>query len=454
MASFKKFTSASVGTLLKHNNRSPNDTNHDNKEIDVTKTINNYFLKKGSVEAIHTRLNEVFAAGRADQIVLGEICVTLPEKVEAKDEKAFFRSAYNFFCDDFGERNIINAVVHKDETKPHLHLDFTPVVVGEYDYDRRYRLEFADWKERHSARLKELEEEYGKPVIERLCCKDLITREYLDNLHGRLNTYISDELGYDVEVVNGATVNGNKTILELKANKLQKEIEVLEKKAEVLRMESSTIIDIAKRSGVSKEDIGLLPLMQKIADLENQNAIYRKIIASQRYPYSKQEIEQLKAKTYFPALSAQVNVFDGRLTDMVIEDNAIIVIELYNNITRPLPQQKFIDSDDDLRNQTNLTLKMSGRTAFTVRSSRTSDKSFFYLRTDNEMQTYAALLEMENRLRTQEEEWRGRKIYMERISTDEYDIARTMLGRTQYQTIYLTGRDIEGKESKEILLQK
>lgn len=455
MASFEKYTASRAGALLKHNNRMPNDnTAHSNKEIDSTKTIENYHLKKGDMSTLHERLDEVFSTGRSDQIVLGEICLTLPQSVNPDDERAFFRSAFNFFCDDFGENNIINAVVHKDETNPHLHLDFVPVVTKEFEYDSRNKNIFAEWKAAHADRLRTLEEQYGAPVIERLCCKELITRQYLDTLHGRLNEYISQEIGYECGIVNGATANGNKKILELKSETLKRETEIMEKRKACIEKEIEAIIAVAQRSGVSKNDIGLLPLMQRIADLENQNAIYLNIITTQRYSFSQKELEQLRARTYFPAMSTNLNCFAGKLTNFEIEDNANVVIELYDKVSRPLPQQKYIDRDDDLRNQTNLALRMNNGSSLFIRSSRTSDKSFVFLRTDSAKQTYLALLDFEQRLREQEENWKERKIYMERLSYDDYDLARSILERTAYQSLYLTGVEREDVNGKEIAIQK
>ena len=58
MASFEKYTASRAGALLKHNNRMPNDnTAHSNKEIDSTKTIENYHLKKGDMSTLHERLD-------------------------------------------------------------------------------------------------------------------------------------------------------------------------------------------------------------------------------------------------------------------------------------------------------------------------------------------------------------------------------------------------------------
>ncbi len=456
MASFEKYSAVKAGVLLKHNNRMPNDnTAHSNQKIDSNRTIENYHLKKGDISTLHNRLDEVFSMGRSDQIVLVEICLSLPKDVHIDDERAFFRGAFNFFCDDFGANNIINAVVHKDESTPHLHLDFIPVVTREVEYSTNHNKSLlAEWKAAHAERLRALEEEHGAPVVERLCCKELITKQYLESMHERLDRYISEEIGYSCGIINGATVNGNKKILELKTDTLKKETEILQKQKDCLEKEISTILAVAQRSGVSKGDIGLLPLMQRIADLERQNTIYRNIISAQRYSFSQKELEQLRVHSYFPAMSANVNCFDGKLDNFEIEDNAIVLIEIYDRERRFLPQRRYIDKDDDLRNQTNLALRMNNGASLFIRSSRTSDRSFVFIRTDNAKQTYLALLDFEQRLRQQEEEWKSRKIYLERLSYDDYDLARSILERAPFESIYLTGREREEPNSKEISIQK
>ena len=47
---------------------------------------------------------------------------------EAKVEQYnFFSDCYKFFAERYGEENIIAAVVHNDETTPHMHLNLMPV---------------------------------------------------------------------------------------------------------------------------------------------------------------------------------------------------------------------------------------------------------------------------------------------------------------------------------------
>ncbi|MGU9323810.1 MobV family relaxase, partial [Clostridium perfringens] len=44
--------------------------------------------------------------------------------------KGYFREVYNYFCNEFGEENVVSAKVHMDETTPHMHLHFVPIKDG------------------------------------------------------------------------------------------------------------------------------------------------------------------------------------------------------------------------------------------------------------------------------------------------------------------------------------
>jgi hypothetical protein len=49
------------------------------------------------------------------------------EQLSSTEIKKYFEECYNFACERYGRENIISAVVHLDETTPHLHLDFVPL---------------------------------------------------------------------------------------------------------------------------------------------------------------------------------------------------------------------------------------------------------------------------------------------------------------------------------------
>lgn len=52
------------------------------------------------------------------------------DTIGMEETKRYFEESYNFICSykNLGEKNIISAVVHFDETTPHMHLIYIPVV--------------------------------------------------------------------------------------------------------------------------------------------------------------------------------------------------------------------------------------------------------------------------------------------------------------------------------------
>ncbi|WP_184285060.1 plasmid recombination protein, partial [Leuconostoc carnosum] len=77
------------------------------------------------------RLNDVYCMKRDDVKALATWIVTLPEELaEASYEQqsAFFEATTAFLNDRYGQENAVAAVVHYDETTPHLHYAFVPVV--------------------------------------------------------------------------------------------------------------------------------------------------------------------------------------------------------------------------------------------------------------------------------------------------------------------------------------
>lgn len=432
MANFAKFKHYGVGHLLKHNNRAAGDgVTHANEDIDESRTENNYFLQRGTIEDVNRRLEEVFYMKRSDMVVLGEMVVTVPKNVKEKgeeEEEKFFNAVFDFYRQDLGKENIINAVVHKDETTPHIHIDFVPVVKGEDDLDvkftKRGREAVEKWKEEHPFQ-----------DFERLCCYEKITRKYLQEMHGRLSDFVEDRLGYQAEITNGATLAGNQTVKEMKA--IRDEAKALEIGEDIKRL-----IDLGKQHGISPHERGIRPLMEQIADLKNQIEVFKKIIIENGYTFKKDELAMMKAKKYTPAESAYLNFFEGSLVDADIEKNAVIVVELYDQIQRPSPQQKLIDTDDDLYRQAKLVQGSNVKVMW--RNSRASDRQYLFIKTDNEKQTMDNLLLMEQKLR--EVDLEGRKVYMDKMETDSYDLAQKIFEKHHVTAQYYINTEIIERE--------
>lgn len=66
MAHILKFKKQAISSLFRHNNRTAGENVvHSNETIDSTRTMQNYFLKKGSAKSLDRRLDEVFHLGSA-----------------------------------------------------------------------------------------------------------------------------------------------------------------------------------------------------------------------------------------------------------------------------------------------------------------------------------------------------------------------------------------------------
>ncbi|WP_048801414.1 MobV family relaxase [Leuconostoc citreum] len=151
MAHLKKNTRGAVPGLAVHFERKTD--HHTNKEIDVSKSyLNQELMADGSdmVSRFNARLNDVYCMKRDDVKALATWIVTLPEEIaEApyEQQSAFFEATSNFLNDRYGQENAVAAVVHYDETTPHLHYAFVPVVFD--DKKTRYKVSAKEVLTRH-----------------------------------------------------------------------------------------------------------------------------------------------------------------------------------------------------------------------------------------------------------------------------------------------------------------
>ena len=151
MAHLKKNTRGAVPGLAVHFERKTD--HHSNKEIDVAKTYLNQDLisdYSDMLSRFNERLNDVYCMKRDDVKALATWIVTLPEELtEApyEHQSAFFEATTNFLNDRYGQENAVAAVVHYDETTPHLHYAFVPVV---FDVKKsRYKVSAKEILTRH-----------------------------------------------------------------------------------------------------------------------------------------------------------------------------------------------------------------------------------------------------------------------------------------------------------------
>lgn len=194
--------------------------NHRNEKIDKTKTKNNYELHDRQGETAKKYFREKMKyiedetkkrtgkSIRKDAIRLCSWVITAPEDLPQDKYKDFFETSYEWLCQRHGKQNVITSAVHLDETSPHMHFQFVPIVTT---YD-----------------------EQGNQ-IDRLCAKNLETDETLRKSHRELKKVLEDKLKCKVNILNGKTVGKGKKIEELKLETLKEETKNAEKELNDLK---------------------------------------------------------------------------------------------------------------------------------------------------------------------------------------------------------------------------
>ena len=110
----------------------------DNPQIDSEQTKNNYrftpYFGKTYTEFINGRIKELGLSPRKDAVVMNSFVLgsdkTFFDGLSRVEQYNFFSDCYQFFAERYGEENIIAAVVHNDETTPHMRLNLMPVTKG------------------------------------------------------------------------------------------------------------------------------------------------------------------------------------------------------------------------------------------------------------------------------------------------------------------------------------
>jgi len=133
----EKLTRAESYGAYVHNDRKAK--NHSNKDIDPTRTHLNFYCKENETTYIREfdRMKKEYDLQgnlRKNSIIMCQMMITSDneffKKIGLEETKRYFIESYKFVCNykNLGERNIISAAVHLDETTPHMHLTFIPVI--------------------------------------------------------------------------------------------------------------------------------------------------------------------------------------------------------------------------------------------------------------------------------------------------------------------------------------
>ena len=164
-----------------HNDR--RSKGHSNKDIDPTRTHLNFWCKKNELTYIREfdRMQKEYdlkGTIRSNSNIMCEMMITSDNaffnKIGLEETKRYFKESYKFVCNykNLGEKYIVSAAVHLDETTPHMHLVYIPVI--------------------HT------KDQEGND-IDKICCRDFWKgRDSYRQLQNAFHKYITSK-GFDLE---------------------------------------------------------------------------------------------------------------------------------------------------------------------------------------------------------------------------------------------------------------
>ncbi len=328
----EKFPKSAIGRVWLHNNRTEGDgVTHANEDIDPMRTHLNYCFVKTPPKGVKQKMKDYYHQDRENLVAFCELRLTLPQDVKPRDEKRFFETAYEFFCEDWGKENVLNAVVHKDETTPHMHLDFLPVMSIE-------REKLSDEMKR---RIDNYEAENHVSVKGRICAKDSVNRPYLQKLHIRMLERMTKVLGYPCEILNGATDSGNRTVQQLKNESMERELAKKQSQLQNISKRTNYLMEQIQKSGFDTNYFSYAEVFRKLSGLMKENMELKMLLNENSISIPRELVELAKDN---------VSRFDREhfmITDSISE-GSVRVIETYRKKPRIMPEWKFIQSDPEL----------------------------------------------------------------------------------------------------------
>ena len=207
MAHVAKFSQSALGHMNNHYERVSDDcVRRGNTNIDSTRTHMNYNLAadmqpKSGTDFIAERLANVRVQNRADVIKMADWVVTQPKTLPPERSRDFFQHTFQFLSERYGEKNVISAYVHMDETTPHLHFAFVPVTKNTGKLAGKYP--------------------------EKLCARQVLTRHDLQTFHTDLQNYLQKKMQCRVDVLNENTAADKPEYVEMTQFKRQKAVDTL-----------------------------------------------------------------------------------------------------------------------------------------------------------------------------------------------------------------------------------
>lgn len=248
MASIEKYTKKNIIYELRHNTREstrpPSNIDIDPERTQLNESLappdrggaqpNDGEAARAARQYLKERLSEVYCYGRDDLVVAASWVITAPKDFPTEEREAFWHETYNFLNSLYNERNVIQAIIHRDEGlhidgrvvagEEHMHYVFIPVVKNDkYNKPNRYG------------------NISGSSLYEeKVCANELITKKHLEEFHPAYQQWLDDH-GIHATVHSGVTGGRNHTVDELKRDTLDREIQRLHDLTESLDRENQAL---------------------------------------------------------------------------------------------------------------------------------------------------------------------------------------------------------------------
>lgn len=309
MAHVKKYTKDNMQGLSIHLERKTR--NHSNKEIDVSRSHLNYDLCQiqGDVlSRLNNRLDQVYCMKRKDVKACCEWIVTLPQELKNKnseEQRKFFEATYDFLANRYGVKNVVAANVHVDETTPHMHFNFVPVV-----YDK-------------------------KKKREKVSAKEVLTRKELTVFHQELDDFLKQEIPniYQKGILNNDTIG----IDDVKI--LKKHIDNIKDKESVL---------LSKEIEIDEQYTALIDFNNYVNEIDDfkQDIQKSKALLSNQYKLSQEQFEWIEKKLKYSKLEF-LNHNNFKQTISKLEYDNARLIQNNNHLIDENKELKNINKDKD-----------------------------------------------------------------------------------------------------------
>lgn len=219
MANLAGFGSNAFGAIINHFTRHQDDPEqtkwkYKNQEIDPQRTWMNYAIHqirapKDFIQAAIDSVDVPVKNGKKATNVLSDWVITLPknDRLEGR-EKEFFEQTFEFMKTKVPEDLIVGGYVHMDETSPHMHFAFVPLVTTQaMTNDKNQPLRDGKGKilkdKKGTTRYKRVPklDADGNPIMRRSFGQSKIfDRKAMENFHPQLEKALSDHFGFKVGI--------------------------------------------------------------------------------------------------------------------------------------------------------------------------------------------------------------------------------------------------------------